>query len=154
VKQKIKTLFFLCIALGLFFGPLLAETVVDIAADGTLTLASGKHVTLAGILMDTEGISVLKAVAAKQDVRIEEISASALSARSFAYAFLETRFMKFPNLLGAAANTEEVMLNEFLIRTGAAKVDKNQEFAKKQDFLELQSEAKIKGEGIWSYEDS
>ena len=47
---------------------------------------------------------------------------------------------------------QEVLLNEFLVKIGAAKVAEAQDFRYKAKFLKVQEEARKKGEGVWSYE--
>jgi len=44
-----------------------AEVVTEVGGDGTMTLADGKRVVLAGVQMDAAGISVLRVLAQKQD---------------------------------------------------------------------------------------
>lgn len=152
--MKIKMLCVSAIFFFLFCQELHAEIVKEIDPDGALKLESGKRVVLAGILMDAEGITVFKAVAKKRDVRIEDVLNAPQVSPNHVYAFLQSKFIRIPYRATDAAGAEEVMLNEFLIGTGAAKVDESQEFPKKQDFLKLQDEARKKGEGIWSYEKS
>ena len=43
-------------------------------------------------------------------------------------------------------------MNEFLIETGAAYVDRKADLKKKGHFLLLEDAARKKGEGIWSYD--
>lgn len=129
-----------------------AEVVTEVGADGTLTLASGKQVVLAGVQMDTEGISVLRVLAQKQDLKFKLIANSAPGAKEFAYGYLKAKYLKFPPKLNATPGEHEVLINEFLVKVGAAKVDESQDFSHKAAFLKIQEEAKKKGEGVWSYE--
>ena len=129
-----------------------AEVVKDVGTDGTLTLESGKQVVLAGVLMDTEGISVLRVLAQKQDLKLQLLSNSAPGAKKSAYAYLQAKYLKFPVKPNGVSDEQEILLNEFLIKIGAAKVAEAQDFSRKAKFMKIQNEAKRKGEGIWSYE--
>jgi endonuclease YncB( thermonuclease family) len=153
LEKKILVLAILVLAAG---WPLVlcAEVVKEISSDGTLTLESGKQVVLAGIKMDTEGVSVLRVLAQKQDLRLQLLANSASGGKESAYAYLQTKYVKFPAKLGEASDEREILLNEFLVKIGAAKVIETQEFRRKADFLKVQEEARKKGEGVWSYEAS
>ena len=129
-----------------------AEVVKDVGTDGTLTLESGKQVVLAGVLMDTEGISVLRVLAQKQDLKLQLLSNSAPGAKKSAYAYLQAKYLKFPVKMNEIPGEHEVLLNEFLVKVGAAKVDETQDFSRKAKFLKVQEEARKKGEGVWSYQ--
>lgn len=142
-------IFFFC-----FFPALRAEVVKEIGPDGTMTLDSGEKVALAGILMDVEGISVLKALAGKQNVRFEKVAILEDQSRALAFVFLKAKSVKFPSQASGVAEAEEVMINELLLKIGAARVAENQAFTSKERFLQLQQIAMKKGEGIWSYEGS
>jgi hypothetical protein len=129
-----------------------AEIVADVGPDGTLTLESGKQVILAGVELDTDGVSVLRVLARKQDLRLQLLSQAAPGAKEFAYAFLQAKYLKFPVKPDGASDEQEILLNEFLVQLGAAKVAEAQDFSRKAKFLKVQAEAKRKGEGVWSYE--
>lgn len=131
---------------------LCAEIVTEVGTDGTLTLESGKRVVLVGVEMDTEGISVLRVLAQKQDLRFQLIAPSAPGAKEFAYAYLKAKYLRFPAKPSEIPDEQEVLINEFLVKTGAAKVAETQEFSRKARFLKVQEEARKKGEGVWSYE--
>jgi endonuclease YncB( thermonuclease family) len=145
-------LLFLLPGLGVFSSVLCAEIVKEVGADGTLMLESGKQVVLAGIQMDDEGISVLRVLARKQDLRFQLIANAVPGAKEFAYAYLKAKSLKFPAKLNDVPGEQEVLINEFLVRIGAAKVAEAQNFSHKAKFLKVQEEAKKKGEGVWSYE--
>ena len=131
-----------------------AEIVKDVGADGTLTLESGKRVALAGVQMDTEGVSVLRVLAQKQDIRIQLLSNTTPGGKHSAYAYLLAKYLKFPVKPTGISDEQEILLNEFMIKIGAAKVADTQIFSHKAKFLKVQAEAKRKGEGVWSYEAS
>lgn len=147
----------LLFAFSIFFfsGLLHAAVVEEIGPDGALILEDGKKLSLAGVQMDEEGISVLRVLAHKQDVR-SEILQTVRDDRGgeCAYVYLNTKSIKVPFKTSAVTGQKEVMLNEFLISLGAAKVNEAQEFSKKSMFLKAQEEAKKKGEGVWSYVES
>jgi hypothetical protein len=138
----------LCVLSSVLF----AEIVTEVGTDGTLTLASGKQVALVGVQMDTEGISVLRVLTQKQDLKLQLIAHPTPGAKEFAYAYLQAKYLKFPAKLNEIPDEQEVLINEFLVKIGAAKVVETQDFSRKAQFLKVQEEARKKGEGIWSYE--
>ena len=138
--------------LCLFSSVLCAEIVTEVGTDGTLTLESGKQVVLAGVLMDMEGISVLRVLAQKQDLKLQLIINPVPGAKEFAYAYLKAKYLKFPAKLSDTPDEQEVLINEFLVKIGAAKVAETQDFGHRAKFLKVQEEARKKGEGVWSYE--
>ena len=129
-----------------------AEVVSEVETDGTLALESGKRVFLAGIQMDTEGVSVLRVLAQKQDLRFKLIAHPAPGTKQLAYAYLKAKSVRFPAKLNEVPGEREILLNEFLVKIGAAKVAETQDFSQKAKFLKVQEAARKKGEGIWSYE--
>lgn len=131
---------------------LCAEIVTEVERDGSLTLESGKKVALAGIQMDAEGISVLRVLTQKQDLKFKWIANSTPGAAGSAYAYLNAKYLKFPLKLNEIPAEQEVLINEFLVKIGAAKVNERQTFSHKAEFLKIQEKARKKGEGIWSYE--
>jgi hypothetical protein len=145
-------LFWLLTGLCLFSAALYAEPVAAVEKDGTLTLESGKKIFLVGIGMDTEGISVLRVLAQKQDLKLQLIANPKPGAPEAAYAYLQAKYLKFPVKPNGIPDEEEVLLNEFMVKIGAAKVAEDQDFPRKAHFLKIQAEAKAKGEGVWSYE--
>ena len=145
-------LLLLLVGAFVFSSPLFAEIVKEVGPDGTLTLESGKQVVLAGVEMDTEGISVLRVLTQKQDLKFQLIANPAPGAKEFAYAYLKAKYLRFPAKLNAIPDEQEVLINEFLVKIGAARVDKVRDFSRKAKFLKVQEEARKKGEGVWSYE--
>lgn len=141
----------LLIAVCVFGTPLFAQVVKEVGPDGTLTMEDGKQVVLVGIRMDDEGVSVLRVLARKQELRLQLIAGAAPGAKEFAYAYLKAKSLGLPAKADKAPDEEEVLLNEFLVRIGAAKVAEGQDFRHRQRFLKLQEEARKKGEGVWSY---
>lgn len=152
MKSRIRGLFFLLPGLCVLSSVLCAEVVTEVGTDGTLVLESGKQVALAGIQMDTEGISILRVLARKQDLKFQLIASPVPGAKEFVYAYLKAKYLKFPSKPREIPDEQEVLLNEFLVKIGAAKVAEAQDFRHKAKFLKVQAEAKKKGEGIWSYE--
>ncbi len=152
MKSKRRRLFFLLPGLCLFSSVLWAEIVTEVGTDGTLTLESGKQVVLVGVEMDMEGISVLRVLAQRQNLKLQLIANSAPGIHEFAYAYLKAKYLKFPAKPNDIPDEEEVLINEFLVKIGAAKVAETQDFGHKAKFLKVQEEARKKGEGIWSYE--
>lgn len=129
-----------------------SEIVTEVGGDGVLTLADGKKVVLAGIQMDDEGISVLRVLVHKQDVKFQLLANSLRDGKESAYAYLQAKYVKFPVKIDRIPDEEEVLINEFLVKVGAAKVDETQDFSRKARLLRVQEEAKEKGEGVWSYQ--
>lgn len=141
-------MFLLCLAPGMLF----AEFVAEVGPDGTLAFEDGKKVALAGIQMDEEGISILRVLARKQDVRVEILTnVKSPDGGECGYIYLNTKSIKMPYRPTETAGKKEMMLNKFLIGLGAARVDEGQDFSQKKMFLEAQEEARGKGEGVWSY---
>lgn len=135
------------------YPPLLfAQVVKDVGPDGTLTMEDGKQVALAGVQMDAEGISVLRVLTRKQDLKLQLIANSGSGAKEYAYAYLKAKYLKLPAKPNKVPDEQEVLLNEFLVKIGAAKVAEAQDFRHKAKFLKVQEEARKKGEGVWSYE--
>lgn len=131
---------------------LFAQIVTEVGADGVLTLEDGKKVVLAGIQMDAEGISVLRVLVQKQDLKFQILANSASGAAESAYAYLQAKYVNFPVKLNEVPDEQEVLINEFLVKVGAARVDESRDFSHKAKFLKVQAEAKEKGEGVWSYQ--
>ncbi|MFA5159035.1 MAG: thermonuclease family protein [Candidatus Omnitrophota bacterium] len=152
MKSETRWFFLLLPGLCVFSSVLCAEIVTEVGTDGTLTLESGKRVVLAGIQLDTEGISVLRVLVRRQDLRFQLVANSASGKKEFAYAYLKAKCLRFPAKPNEIAGEQEVLVNEFLVKIGAAKVIETQDFSHKARFLKAQKEAKKKGEGIWSYE--
>jgi endonuclease YncB( thermonuclease family) len=152
VKLRIRGLFLLLTALCVFSSALYAEIVTEVGRDGILTLADGKKVVLAGIQMDEEGVSVLRVLVQKQDLKFQLLSNPAPGAAESAYAYLQAKYVKFPAKLQDVPDEREVLINEFLVKVGAAQVAETQDFSHKAKFLKVQEEAKKKGEGVWSYQ--
>jgi endonuclease YncB( thermonuclease family) len=153
LKKKVLILAALILLAG-WPSVLCAEVVKAIGPDGTLTLESGKQVVLVGIRMDEEGVSILRVLVRKQDVKLQLIAGAASGGKEAAYVYLQSKYVKFPGKSGEDPGEQEVLLNEFLVKIGAAKVVEAQEFSHKARFLKIQEEAKKKGEGVWSYEPS
>lgn len=151
-----KAVVFGCLILFAAASPLFAETVQSVdAQDGGLLLQDGRKVYLAGIQLDEQGVSIVRVLTEKQNIRIKELlGLTPPDGKTLIWAYLDTRSLKFPPGARESVVEREVMLNEFLIRIGAAKVSEGQEFDRKKNFLKFQDEAKKRGEGVWSYEKS
>ena len=154
VSQMRKWIFvacLLCMSAG-FPGRLAAEVVHEVAADGSLVLEGGKQVVLAGVQLDAEGVSVLRALVQNQDLSFRGEAPGNAGNEAPVYAYLRTQSLKFPSKPDAVSEEKEVMINEFLISQGAARVAETPPFAEKDHFLKIQELAREKGEGVWSYE--
>jgi len=154
VRSFVRCLFLICVGVIVPSALLFAALVKDVGADGTLNFEDGKRVVLAGIQMDEEGISVLRVLAQKQDVKLQLIPGTLPDGKKSGYAYLQSKYIKFPEKAGVIPAQQEVLLNEFLVKVGAAKVVETQTFSQKARFLKVQAEARKKGEGVWSYEPS
>ncbi len=146
-------IFFLCWGSMLAWSPVLfAELITDVSAEGILTLEDGKRVSLAGVVLDAHGASILRVLAHRQNASVEVLrEMRSADGGECAYVYLKSRSLDFPFTAGRTADERDMMLNEFLLRLGAARVDEGQAFAQKKKFLLIQEEASKKGEGIWSY---
>jgi endonuclease YncB( thermonuclease family) len=102
--------------------------------------------------MDAEGVSVLRVLVRGQDLKFQLLANSSPGAVESAYAYLQAKYVNFPVKLNEVPDEQEVLINEFLVKVGAAKVDEAQDFSRKAKLLKVQSEAKEKGEGVWSYQ--
>lgn len=151
MKVSSRALIAFLIGLCLAASGVFAEVVTEVGRDGTLTLESGKQIVLAGVELDSDGISVLRVLAQKQDVRIQLLRA-APGIKEAAYVYLQAKYLRLPMKPQEVSEEQEILINEFLVHTGAAKVAESQDFSRKAEFLKVQAEAKRKGEGIWSYE--
>lgn len=134
-----------------FPGDIFAEIVKEIGPDGILILQDGKKVVLAGVLLDEEGLTVLRVLAKNQDLRFHKVLIAGTDSKEYVYAYLMAKSFRFPFKANELSDQKEVMLNEFLLRTGAARVMEKQDFGEKEKFLKIQEEAMKKGEGLWSY---
>ena len=150
--MKKAVIVFWVLVLGIALPPVLqAEIVTEVGVDGTMTLADGKRVVLAGVKMDSEGASVLRVLAQRQDLKFQLLAQPAPDGKEYAYAYLKAKYVKFPAAMHDVPSEKEVLLNEFLLKIGAARVDEGQDFSQKVKFLKVQEEAQKKGEGVWSY---
>lgn len=149
-----KTRLFLLLLAAFFLLPavLFAELVTEVSEGGELTLESGKRVSLVGITLDEEGLSVLRVLVRKKDVKLQLIAQKKSTEQEAAYVYLQAKSLPFPFRQGEAPGENEVLVNELLVKLGAAKVDTAQDFSRKAKFLKVQAEAEKKGLGVWSYE--
>ena len=135
-----------------------AERIKAILEDGGLQLESGDRIILEGIQLAPEAIPILSILVLQKEVELEyEFSPSkGLNTDKdlpAAYLFVKTSELDFPfNKQAAGMRKKRVMVNELLLKLGAARVAKDAVFKSKEGFTQLESVARKKGEGIWSYE--
>lgn len=136
-------------------GPMaLAERVKAILADGTLELEDGRRVRFAGIQLSQEALHLLPTLFADRevDVKEQESGKGSEGAPLPGFLYVKMRVAKFPLHPDAEPKEKRIMVNEWLLAVGAAKVDEASSFEAKEHFLEIQAEASRRGEGIWSYQ--
>ena len=146
---------FLFPAFLLFASNSFAERVTKIRKDGTLELDNKRVISLAGITMPPETLPLLSSLLAgrKIDVDYEKNDKQSEPPAAIpAYIFVNSEELDFPFAQAAPARSLKVMVNELLLMTGSASTEKNSISRFKDRFLELEGEARRKGEGIWSYE--
>jgi len=132
-----------------------ADRVKLIRPDGSLVLEDGDHVVLTGIELSPEAHRILPILVAEKDVKIDldpYIKKQRLGGPMSVYLYLETEEIKAPYDPASEPRQKKIMLNKLLITMGAARVQEGLDFRLKDEFMDLQIEAKIRGQGIWSYE--
>ncbi len=135
--------------------PVFSQQVHSIKSSGILELENGDRVTLAGIRVPEESMNSLSVILTKKEVSWEEEKSfeknPAASVKSV-YLYVNNQELDFPFKSGSAPRTKKVMVNEWLLSLGLARVDGEKLFRHKEAFLELEAEANRRGMGIWSYE--
>ncbi|MDP3921373.1 MAG: thermonuclease family protein [Candidatus Omnitrophota bacterium] len=137
-------------------GYALAEQVVRVSEEGILVLGTDESVMLAGVQLSPETIRMLPALLAGKDVTVkrdDELSETDSFAATPVYLYIDANEINFPFEPGGKYKTTRMMINEWLLSIGAARVPRRYVFEKRNEFLKVQEEAKNRADGIWSYEE-
>lgn len=152
VKQFFFTVFLLfCAVNALSAGQ---DRVKSIAKNGTLEFESGRSAQLIGIELRPEAMRILPTLLAGQELEIEEESGQVDPSSNIdrVYLYVKNKEIDFPFSQNKTPSESKKMINAFLISTGAAKVASNPPFKKLDEFLKLEEQAKLEGQGMWSYD--
>ena len=146
-----KLFVFSFILLGSIPAPGFSQHVKSIEPQGSIILENGKSICLAGLKLSEESHPFLAALLSKKDVDFE----GETEGNPCGYLYVNTSELPLPFKLGEQPEAKRYMVNEVLLKTGAAKVDGDTKaiFKLKEKFLALEAEAKQTGQGIWSYEE-
>ncbi len=132
-----------------------AEQARKIHANGTLELDNGLRAIPAGLKFVPEGVGLMRLLIAGKELELRyERSQGAALDPAPAYIHLKSHTLKLPFKLSAIPEEEKIMVNEFLLAVGAARVDRSAPFKEQERFLKIEEEARRRGEGLWSYEES
>lgn len=138
----------------LFYPPLRAEEVVSFKADGVLTLNDGSLVRLAGVELPPESASLLAVLLGGKQVEIEKVESEITGTEPLpVYVYVQTSEIPQPHPADIKAREKRIMINELLLRLGAARMLESESGKHREDFESAQTEAKNGGQGIWSYEE-
>ena len=139
--------------LGASLPPVFAAQAKSIKASGILEMKDGQQVRLAGLVIPEESLSTLSVLLSGKNVNFEQDSKNKDATKpKTGYLYVKTKELDFPFKAEARPRESTVMVNRLLITLGLARVDLEQEFKRREDFLKLETEARNKGRGIWSYE--
>jgi len=136
-----------------------AEKLTEIRENGSLVFDSGKHCAFAGLNLTHEANSMLasllsgKEISIEEEILLEDLALGGTHRPIPSYLFVETESVSLPFDPVEEHIHQRVMINEMLIKVGAATVNDERNFKHLQAFLALQEQAKNEGQGIWSYEE-
>ena len=123
--------------------------MTEIKANGHLILTTGQEIKLAGLLIPSETVPLLKALLNGKPFELEYEAADA-SGVPVVYLYLQMKELQLPGK--KKSENKRRLINEFLLERGAASVDSESAFKHKERFLKIEAQAREKGEGIWSYD--
>ncbi len=146
-----RTLFLFILSFALFTPPAQAASVKTIDENGILELQSGEKICLAGIELPSESIRLLSSLVAGRKIDIDYAKTAKTQNLKSAYLYITTPVFHFPPAANAKPEQKKIMVNEFLLSIGAAKVGEAEKKWKDR-FEKIQLEARRRGEGIWSYD--
>lgn len=141
-----------CIAPGRVWG----EQVAEVRPDGVIEFESGRKVVLAGIRLAPEAESLLQVLIQGKVVEVKydkSFLRSNLNDPDPVYLYVETSEIQFPFKQNLRSEEKRVMVNQLLISFGAAQVDRALSFKYREKFEAAQKGARLRGEGIWSYDE-
>ena len=130
-----------------------ALRVSKINDDGSFIVSTADQYELAGIKLTEEGARLLPAILLGKDLQVEfESGVSVPSGSKLVYVFVSKREIPFPFTVGKAPMLDKILVNRFLVQTGAASIDIERGIKYLAELTALQETAKSQGEGLWSYE--
>lgn len=129
------------------------ETIKDIAPDGVIYLSGGQNAQLGGIKVSNPDWLSLKPFLLNKPVKIKPWRMSDDRPSGKAWVYTNQFYIKLPFKKGDQTSSSEVTLNQWLIEIGFAEVSR-EEFSEREQFEKSESEAKLKGLGIWSAEEN
>ena len=132
------------------------ERIVAIRSDGTLETEGGRKIVLGGITLPEEGVKILSVLIASREIEIktdDDFGEASEGNVLPVYAYTSLHEADFPLKAGDEPRKNKVLLNEFLISLGAARVREDISFKWRDRFLKLQETARQEGRGIWSYQE-
>jgi len=151
VISMLSVVLLLCVPSFVFGG----EKIRHIRDDGIMVLDSGKKVTFAGIQLSKEALRMLPAILAEGNIEVEIAKLKPKPDRGEAqpvYLFVKMKELDWNVPGNSAVGQRKVMVNELLLKTGAAWLDPQiTDFKEKNKFAEIQNQARTEGQGIWSY---
>jgi len=129
-----------------------AARVTDIQADGTLEIDGREYVRLAGIDPAPEASNLLKVLVLAKEVEIVSQPGPTEQAKQHpgVYLYVQTAEIPFPFAQEEKSLARRVLVNELLLRLGAARVSDTVSQEWKKKYHQAQQAAKTGGEEVWS----
>ncbi len=138
----------------------MADSLLSINDKNQITLKSGKKIALKGIELAPESQTVLDVLISGKELDFEEDGLASQGSGGLenefkpVYLYVTTSQALLPVLPGKPNEISRIMVNEWLLRVGAAQIKMNELSAEKaMEFQKIQDQAKNEGQGIWSYEE-
>ncbi len=122
--------------------------------NGILTLSDGRSVSLLGLKLLEEAYPVLSILVKGREIQVEEEAQAGTSkgrSQTPVYLYVQVSEMSLPISQNSKPSLKKVLVNQELVRMGLANLELNLDFKKKNEFLEVQSEAQKAGRGMWSF---
>jgi len=133
----------------------IAEHVTSLDREGGMSLDNGMVVRLAGLEFPEESLRLFSVLLAGKEVHVEMDSLAVPESQPVpVYLYVNTSEIELPFPQGLIPHESKVMVNELFLRLGAARVAAAPAFDREDSFRMLESEARSKGKGIWSYEEN
>jgi hypothetical protein len=136
--------------------PAFALQVKSLHPKGILELDNGEQTSLAGLLIPEESLSLLSVILSQKDLEFNAEDSDDYKKPGepkAGYFYVNTIEMNFPFKPEDKPKETKVMVNELLLSLGLARVDAEKQFKHREKFLEIETEARTRGMGVWSYEE-
>ena len=140
--------------MGILFGAsnLFAEKITQVREDGSMSLESGKIISLAGIDLPPESMPLLSILITNKEVDVQEAKkVPKISDAEPVYLYVRASELEMP-FKGANPRDSRVLINRFLLEIGAATLQPGFIADKEVEFKDAEAGARKRGEGVWSYE--